>query len=68
MRFPASGLNETARFVLGYGRHAEVLEPLALRQLVGQHLRQMTRFYEDEATQDAAAVSNPGAVQTNEKD
>ena len=48
LRFPASGLNEIARWVMGYGRHAEVLEPPQLRQIVRDHLRELAQIYEQE--------------------
>jgi len=47
LRFPASGLPEVARWVLGYGRHAEALAPPELRALVRDHVRQMTTLYEE---------------------
>ena len=48
LRFPASGLNEIARWVMGYGRHAQVLEPPQLRQIVRDHLRELSQIYADE--------------------
>ena len=53
LRFPASGLNEIARWVLGYGRHAQVLEPPRLRALVSSHVAELARVYggnNDEST------------------
>ena len=48
LRFPASGLNEIARWVMGYGRHAQVLEPPQLRALVVAHLRDLREIYSAE--------------------
>lgn len=45
LHFPASGLQEVARFVMGFGAHAEVLEPLELREIVASHIEQMQRLY-----------------------
>ena len=44
-RATVSGLNEIAWWILGYGRMAEVLEPAALREIVGQHARHMAETY-----------------------
>lgn len=46
LRFPASGLDEVARFVLGFGRHARVLEPPELVTLVREHITRMKESYE----------------------
>lgn len=43
--FPASGLPEVARWVLGYGKHAEVLEPPELRAIMAAHIEEMARIY-----------------------
>jgi len=45
LHFPASGLNEVARWVLGYGKHARVLEPPELMALVKEHIEEMARIY-----------------------
>jgi len=45
LHFPASGLGEVARWVLGYGQHARVLAPTELVALVKQHIEQLARFY-----------------------
>ncbi len=47
LRFPASGLAEVARFVLGFGCHAQVLEPVELRDLVVTHIEKLTRIYQE---------------------
>jgi predicted DNA-binding transcriptional regulator YafY len=59
LRFPASGLNETARFVLGYGRHAQVLEPPQLRELVQFHLRDMMEMYGSDTLANSQAETLP---------
>jgi predicted DNA-binding transcriptional regulator YafY len=46
LTFPASGLKEVARWVLGYGQHAQVLEPPELRVLMAEHIRNMSGMYE----------------------
>lgn len=48
LKFPASGLNEIARWVMGYGSHAQVLQPPKLRQIVRNHIREMAKLYEQE--------------------
>ena len=45
LRFPASGLNEVARWAMGYGRHAKVLAPPELRALVVAHLTELCESY-----------------------
>lgn len=45
LRFSASGLNEIARWVMSYGRHARVLAPDELRDIVSSHVRQMAQIY-----------------------
>ena len=45
LKFPASGLNEIARWVMGYGRHAEVLGPPELRDIVADHIGESARLY-----------------------
>ncbi|RYX83618.1 WYL domain-containing protein [bacterium] len=50
LRFPASGLPEVARWVLGYGRHARVLEPPELVAMVREHLNAMLPQYETDST------------------
>lgn len=45
LHFPSSGLQEVARWVLGYGQHAQVLEPAELRDIMREHIAGMTRFY-----------------------
>ena len=41
-----SGLHEISWWVLGYGDQAEVLQPPALRELVGKHARSMAKKYD----------------------
>ena len=48
LKFPASGLNEIARWVMSYGRHAQVLAPAELRALVVAHLRDLSEIYNAE--------------------
>lgn len=48
LKFPASGLNEIARWVMGYGSHAQVLYPPKLRQIVREHVQAMAKLYEQE--------------------
>ncbi len=50
LEFPASGLQEVARWVLGYGRHARALAPPELVALVREHLCAMTPGYEQGAS------------------
>ena len=45
LRFPASGLAEVARFVLGFGQHARALEPPELVALVAQHVAKLSEIY-----------------------
>jgi predicted DNA-binding transcriptional regulator YafY len=45
LRFRASGWFEIVRWILGWGEDVEVLEPLALRQAVAQHLQNAARQY-----------------------
>ena len=45
LKFPASGLNEIARWVMSYGRHARVLAPDKLRALVSSHVAAMSEIY-----------------------
>lgn len=49
LRFPASGLHEIARWVLGYGRHAQVLEPPQLVTLVQSHIIELSQMYAEPA-------------------
>ncbi len=51
LRFPASGLHEIARWVLGYGRHAQVVEPPELVVLVRSHIAELTQIYEENANE-----------------
>ena len=48
LQFPASGLNEIARWVMGYGRHAKVLAPPELREIVVAHIRELSESYNAE--------------------
>ena len=48
LKFPASGLNEIARWVMSYGRHAQVLAPDELREIVVAHLRDLSEIYNAE--------------------
>lgn len=45
LRFPASGLAEVARWVMGFGAHAQALEPPELRELIAEHVEKMGRIY-----------------------
>jgi predicted DNA-binding transcriptional regulator YafY len=45
LRMQASGRFEIVRWLLGWGEHVEVLEPLALRQEVAEHLRLAAQQY-----------------------
>ena len=47
LKFPASGLNEVARWAMSYGRHAQVLAPAKLRALVREHIAAMSQIYSD---------------------
>ncbi len=49
LRFPASGLNEIARWVMGYGRHAKVVAPDELRDIVVAHIRDLSESYSADA-------------------
>ncbi len=40
-----SGLNEISWWILGYGKEAEVLQPPALRELLRNHVAEMTKRY-----------------------
>jgi proteasome accessory factor B len=40
-----SGLQEISWWILGYGAHAEVLRPVALRQIVAESARRMAKMY-----------------------
>jgi predicted DNA-binding transcriptional regulator YafY len=42
-----SGLNEISWWVLGYGKHAKVLQPEGLRNLVASQIREMSSLYDD---------------------
>lgn len=46
--FPASGLQEVARWVMGYGKHARVMEPPELREIVASHVRELAQIYGDQ--------------------
>jgi predicted DNA-binding transcriptional regulator YafY len=43
-----SGLQEISWWILGYGRHAEVLEPTRLRKMIADHVRQLAKVYADD--------------------
>ena len=45
LRFPASGLNEIARWIMGYGSHARALQPPELRALISSHVEKMSEIY-----------------------
>lgn len=45
LRFQASGEFEIMRWILGWGRHVEVLEPPALRQALAQRLQAAAQQY-----------------------
>ena len=40
-----SGIHEISWWILGYGEHAEVLEPTSLRKLVATHAKNMAKKY-----------------------
>ncbi len=48
LRFEASGLGEVKRWVMGYGSHAEVLEPEELRAMVSEEFEQAGKRYRKE--------------------
>jgi proteasome accessory factor B len=50
LKFTASvsGLQEISWWIMGYGRHAEVLEPPELRQIIASHIRELTNIYNGE--------------------
>lgn len=41
-----AGLREIKQWVLGFGPHAEVLEPLELKEQIRQEIRRMREIYE----------------------
>lgn len=43
-----SGLNEISWWILGYGHHAHVLKPKALRKIVASHIGRLCEEYADE--------------------
>ena len=45
LRFPASGLAEVARWVMGFGAHAQALEPPELVTRVAGHVEKMGQIY-----------------------
>ena len=45
LRFPASGLAEVARWAMGFGAHAEALEPPELVTMVAGHVAKMSEIY-----------------------
>lgn len=45
LKFPASGLAEVARWVMGYGSHAQALEPPELRAIIADHIEKLARIY-----------------------
>lgn len=47
LRFEAGGLDEVKRWVMGYGSHAEVLEPEVLRQMVLEELEFALTVYRE---------------------
>ncbi len=40
-----SGLREISWWILGYGKEAEVLKPLALREMIRKHIRELAEKY-----------------------
>lgn len=42
-----AGTEEIKRWVLGYGAHAEVLEPTTLRAQIGQELKKLVKIYDE---------------------
>lgn len=55
-----SGLNEISWWILGYGHLAEVLEPVELRQLIGQHAARMHSIYSESDM--AATTDGEGGI------
>lgn len=49
LRFETSGVEGVKQWVMQYGRHAEVLAPPELRQMVGEELRLAMERYKNEA-------------------
>ena len=45
LRFPASGLAEVARWVMGFGQHAQALEPPELVTIISSHVEKMGQIY-----------------------
>ena len=45
LRFPASGLHEIARWIMGYGSHARALAPPELRAIISSHVEKMSEIY-----------------------
>ena len=45
LRFPASGLAEVARWVMGFGAHARALEPPELVEIITSHVEKMGAIY-----------------------
>jgi predicted DNA-binding transcriptional regulator YafY len=49
LRFRSAGLEEVKRWVLQYGRHARVLAPEELRQMVSMELTEAAKMYESKS-------------------
>jgi len=45
LHFPASGLAEVARWVMGFGAHAQALEPPELHAIIVDHVEKLAKIY-----------------------
>ena len=48
LRLTVGGLGEVKRWVMGYGKHAEVLQPESLRREIGEDVQKMAEIYDNE--------------------
>ena len=46
LRLTVGGVGEVKRWIMGYGSHAEVLEPESLRREIGDDVKKMVEIYE----------------------
>lgn len=58
-RFRLSNTEEIKRWILSFGRHAEVLEPPGLRAEVLRELRPLLRYYEEPSSGRARQATKP---------